>query len=364
LHLLHKIVIILIVANVRVASEQGRVIIFAPERITLGEGALSLRDTVRSLLAGGFKELAIDMATTSYVDSSGIGELLSTFTTTRNQGGHLELNRLGGKVRDLLDLIKLTAVFPQANKNVDTLPTIEVSSNDVSPLKAARALPLLLSLRDNRIYVEWGIQEGVYKIRSGEDSAKSSLIIAAPHALSTGNRTLLYDQLQEFEDLLNSLHTAEEDIQQFLETNPGFILGENYRQLHSKVFLEREDDGALIPDFVLQPFDRDLCDLLELKLPGEAVVVGTRNRKRFSAAVQSAIAQLRTYRDYFEDRTNRERIFQQYGIKAYRPRLSVVIGRVPNLDPIEYRRIADGQRDVEILTYDDLLARAKRFLIV
>lgn len=350
-------------ATVRVASDQGRVFVFAPERITIGGGAEGVRNTIRSLLAGGFKDLALDMSNTRYVDSAGLAEVLVCHTTTNNRGGRLELNRLAGGPRDLFDITKLLTVFHLGNRDIDGLPTVEVSSDDVSSLKAAEALPVLLSLRENRIIVELGVQEGVYKVRSGSD-APESLIIATPHVLSTGTRTLLNEDLREFEELLNSSRTTEEDIQKFLERKPGFVLGENYRELHSKVLLEREDDGPLIPDFVLEPFDCELCDLLELKLPGEPVVVGTRNRKRFSHAVQSAIAQLRAYRDYFEDRSNRERIFQQRGIKAYRPRLSVVIGRVPTLDPIEYRRIADGARDVEIVTYDDLLARAKRFLIV
>jgi hypothetical protein len=130
------------------------------------------------------------------------------------------------------------------------------------------------------------------------------------------------------------------------------------------VLLERDDAGPLIPDFILQPFDNELCDLLELKLPGEPLVVGTENRRRFSGAVHTAAAQLRTYRDYFEDRSKRDGVFSRYGIKAYRPRLSVVIGRSPTIDPIEFRKIAEGQTDVKVMTYDDLLRRAKRFLVI
>jgi hypothetical protein len=115
---------------------------------------------------------------------------------------------------------------------------------------------------------------------------------------------------------------------------------------------------------MLQPFDDDLCDLLELKLPHEPIVVGRANRKRFSSAVQEAVAQLRTYRDYFDDRSRREEIQRRYGIRAYRPRMAVVIGRLTAMDPIEYRRIADGQKEVRIMTYDDLLKRARRFLVV
>src|ERR1017187_2245816 len=351
--------------NIRIASNQGEVIVFTPKRISLGKGAVTLRDTLRSLIDGGFPHIVLDMATTDYVDSAGIGELVSGFTVARNSGGTLKLNRLRKGPRHILEITKLYSVFDIADENLDMLPQIDVESTDVSSLRAAQALPLLLSLRENHIYVELGIQDGIFKVHTdGRDTAKSPLIIAAPHVLSAGTRTVLHQQLQEFEDLINSSSTREDDIHRFLETNPSFLLGENYRQLHSKVLLEREDDGPLIPDFVLQPFDQELCDLLEPKLPCEPVVVGTANRRRFSGAVHAAVAQLRTYRDYFEDRRNREAIFLRYGIKAYRPRMSVVIGRVPSLDPVEYRRIADDQKEVRIVTYDDLLARAKRFLVV
>lgn len=351
--------------TIQVASNQGEVIVFTPERITIGEGAATLRNTVRSLLSGGFPKIALDMALTNHIDSAGIAELIVAFTATNNRGGKLRLNRLSTKPRQLLEITNLATIFQISNQNVDAFPKIVVHSDDVSALKAAETLPLLLTLRDSHIHVELGVQDGIFKVRTGgDDSAGESLIVVAPHALSAGTRTVLYEQLREFEDLINSSSTREEDIHRFLEKNPSFVLGENYRKLHSKVLLEREDDGPLIPDFVLQPFDQELCDLLELKLPGEPVIVGSDNRRRFSSAVLSAVAQLRTYRDYFEDRGNREGILAKYGINAYRPRMSVIIGRLPTLNPLEYRRVADAHKDVRIVTYDELIARARRFLII
>jgi len=349
---------------IRVAGNNGEVVVYAPKRITMTEGgSISLRDTIRSLLSAGFGQIALDLGGTSYVDSSGLGEIVSGFTTTKNYGGRLRLNRLRGKTSDLLELTKLRSVFEVSDLNFDTLPSIEVKSNDVSSLRAAQALPVLLQLRENRIRVELGIIDDLYKIDTGSGT-NSQLILAAPHVLSSGLRTVLHEELQEFEELINSPRVIEEDIHRFLNRNPSFLLGHDYRHLHSKVLLEREDAGPLIPDFILQPFDNELCDLLELKLPGEPLVVGTENRKRFSGAVYTAAAQLRTYRDYFEDRSKRDGVFSRYGIKAYRPRLSVVIGRSPVVDPIEYRKIAEGQTDVKVLTYDDLLRRAKRFLVI
>jgi anti-sigma B factor antagonist len=80
-------------------------------RITLGEGSVVLRDTVRDLLAKGDKKMLLNLGDVTYIDSSGIGELVSAFTTVRNQGGELKLLNLTKKVHDLLQITKLYTVF-------------------------------------------------------------------------------------------------------------------------------------------------------------------------------------------------------------------------------------------------------------
>jgi anti-sigma B factor antagonist len=80
-------------------------------RITLGEGSVVLRDQVRDLLAKGQKKILLNMGEVSYIDSSGIGELVSALTTVRNQGGELKLLNLTKKVHDLLQITKLYTVF-------------------------------------------------------------------------------------------------------------------------------------------------------------------------------------------------------------------------------------------------------------
>ncbi len=80
-------------------------------RITLGEGSVVLRDAVRDLLSKGNKKLLVNLADVNYIDSSGIGELVSAFTTVRNQQGELKLLNLTKKVHDLLQITKLYTVF-------------------------------------------------------------------------------------------------------------------------------------------------------------------------------------------------------------------------------------------------------------
>ena len=80
-------------------------------RITIGEGSVQLREAVKELLGSGNKKILLNLGNVSYVDSSGIGELVSSYTTTSNQGGQLKLLNLGKKIKDLLMITKLLTVF-------------------------------------------------------------------------------------------------------------------------------------------------------------------------------------------------------------------------------------------------------------
>jgi anti-sigma B factor antagonist len=80
-------------------------------QIKLGEGAVSVRDAVRQLLAKNQKRILVNLGEVSYIDSSGIGELVAAFTTVTNQGGQLKLLNLTKRVQDLLQITKLSTVF-------------------------------------------------------------------------------------------------------------------------------------------------------------------------------------------------------------------------------------------------------------
>ena len=86
-------------------------VIDAVGRITLGEGSTSFRDTVRKLVAAGDKKIVLNLADVTYIDSSGIGELVSAFTTVANQSGQLKLLHLTKRIEDLLQITKLYTVF-------------------------------------------------------------------------------------------------------------------------------------------------------------------------------------------------------------------------------------------------------------
>jgi anti-sigma B factor antagonist len=80
-------------------------------RILLGEGSALLRKTVRDLLEQGHSKMVLNLGDVDYIDSSGIGELVSAFTTVKNRGGDLKLLNLTKKVRDIIQLTKLYTVF-------------------------------------------------------------------------------------------------------------------------------------------------------------------------------------------------------------------------------------------------------------
>jgi anti-sigma B factor antagonist len=80
-------------------------------RIELGEGSSAVREVVRDLLARGRKKILLNLADVEYIDSAGLGSLVSAFTSVRNDGGELKLIYLTKKVQDLLQMTKLYTVF-------------------------------------------------------------------------------------------------------------------------------------------------------------------------------------------------------------------------------------------------------------
>ena len=100
-------------ANTR--QVDGITIVDLSGRITLGEGSVKLRESVRDLVGKGRNKILLNLGDVTYIDSSGIGELVSAFTTVRNQGGELKLLNLTKKVHELLQITKLYTVFDIKN---------------------------------------------------------------------------------------------------------------------------------------------------------------------------------------------------------------------------------------------------------
>lgn len=80
-------------------------------KITLGEGSSTLRHTIRDLIDRGHRKIVLNLFDVDYIDSSGIGELVSGFTTVRNAEGDMKLLHLTKRVHDLLQITRLFTVF-------------------------------------------------------------------------------------------------------------------------------------------------------------------------------------------------------------------------------------------------------------
>jgi anti-sigma B factor antagonist len=80
-------------------------------KLTLGDGDALLKDKIHSLLHQGRKHLVLNLGDLSYIDSAGLGEIVSMYTTVRKEGGGLKLANVTKRIRDLLAITKLLTVF-------------------------------------------------------------------------------------------------------------------------------------------------------------------------------------------------------------------------------------------------------------
>jgi anti-sigma B factor antagonist len=100
---------------------RGVTVVDVSGRITLGEGSSMLREMVRDMTGKGQLKIVLNLGDVTYIDSSGIGELVSSFTTVKNSGGELKLLNLTKKVHDLLQITKLYTVFDVHNDESSAL---------------------------------------------------------------------------------------------------------------------------------------------------------------------------------------------------------------------------------------------------
>src|SRR5438445_13614426 len=93
-------------------------------RITMGEGTLILREQIKKLLNAGDRKFLLNLADVNYIDSSGLGELVTSFTTVRNHAGQLKLLNLTRRVQDLLQITKLLTVFEAFNSETEAIKSM------------------------------------------------------------------------------------------------------------------------------------------------------------------------------------------------------------------------------------------------
>lgn len=119
---------------------------------------------------------------------------------------------------------------------------------------------------------------------------------------------------------------------------------------------QSDERNTIRPDFfVIHP--NGYADIVEFKLPNieKNFIVGTENREAFASWLNSYIAQTRVYAEYFDDPNNRRWFEKKYGFKVYKPRRWLVVGRRTDFDSQVWREIMADYRDLDILTFDDLI---------
>jgi hypothetical protein len=203
---------------------------------------------------------------------------------------------------------------------------------------------------------------GVHRIEQGP-LKEGSVWVARSNMLEPLE---LFDEtaIYELELLVNS-DAPEREFQQFFDANRSLLpsLGP-WKRAHSQLILQRDEGGPLVPDIFLERLDSDFCDLLDLKLPTADLIRRQRNRVRFKDCVMEGVAQLRQYRDWFEDSTHRAKFRSRYnGLDAYRPKAVIVIGRRSSyFDGVERVRLeSDLPEWLQLCTYDDILSNARRW---
>lgn len=107
--------------------------------IRIGEDSFNIHNTLRQALARGEKRILLNLADVSYIDSSGLGELVAGYTTCRREGAELKLLHLTRRVRELMVITKLLIVFETFDDEAEALKsfTNNVSSNGLSASEAA-----------------------------------------------------------------------------------------------------------------------------------------------------------------------------------------------------------------------------------
>ena len=168
-------------------------------------------------------------------------------------------------------------------------------------------------------------------------------------------------QINRFVELVGNSNTTEPQLTSFLELPENkFILSMGFlgTEIHPQLLCDWQSQNreSIKPDFfIVRP--NGFADIIEFKLPNLKgnTVVGKSNRETFSAEINSYISQTRVYKEYFEDPNNRNWVEEKYNIKVRYPKRILVVGRRWDFSSDEWKEIIDDYRDIELITFDDLI---------
>jgi thioredoxin 1 len=199
-------------------------------------------------------------------------------------------------------------------------------------------------------------RDGTYAYVSAD--ARRHGLVYLPSLVKTG----FSQAIAELEELINSSYTTKDEIRRFLEAHPDLILGGDYHTAHSQVLLRREGMQSLQPDFLVEPVAGELADVVEVEPAQREIATQSEGVTELTDVVVQACSRLREYRDYFESEKHRVEIEDDRGIRVFRPRMFVVIGRSGQTDSLTQRRLEAQLPDVSLRSWDDVLAVARKRL--
>ena len=118
--------------KVKTRKVDGAIVIDLSGRLTIGEPVLLLRETLRVQVNDGARQFVLNLGDVSYIDSSGLGELVSAYTTVRNKQGDVKLLNLTAKAKDLLQMTKLLTVFDVYDDEAKAVAALKSASSKTS----------------------------------------------------------------------------------------------------------------------------------------------------------------------------------------------------------------------------------------
>ena len=138
-------------------------------------------------------------------------------------------------------------------------------------------------------------------------------------------------------------------------------MGTRYRRIIPHPILTREGKSDLMPDFLLERVNDGYCDILDIKLPDKKIIVGSKDRRRFSKNIEEALAQVSEYREYFNESKNRGYIEEKYNVRILKPNVLVLIGESTNIDTEEFNH-EDRRKDGEVITFSEIISQMRALL--
>ena len=195
---------------------------------------------------------------------------------------------------------------------------------------------------------------------AADESQAQETVRAQRRLLLIGDRAWTAElAIAELEAMLNDPHKSERDFHLFFRAHPEFLYQGRYQEHWSEPELVGKQNGVLRPDFVLRPASSadvpGSWKIIELKRPTAPLVAGRAAHGDTSHHLSRAVAQLRDYKDYFDDPRNATRIRARFGSDVRLPKLALIIGRLPSRMQERHMRARSRTPDIEFITYDEMI---------